>query len=57
VFGAGTDEVKSVSVMEGDSVCLNTDVTEIQKDDYIVWMFGPQETRLAEIHNQMVKYL
>ncbi|KAG1941101.1 natural killer cell receptor 2B4-like [Pimephales promelas] len=42
--------------MEGDSVSLNTDITEIQKDDYIVWMFGPQETRLAEIHNQMVKY-
>ncbi|XP_077081743.1 uncharacterized protein LOC143735451 [Siphateles boraxobius] len=56
VFGAGTDEVKSVSVMEGYSVILNTDVTEIQKDDLILWMFGPQETRIAEIYNQMIKY-
>ncbi|XP_077081732.1 uncharacterized protein LOC143735448 isoform X3 [Siphateles boraxobius] len=56
VFGAGTDEVKSVSVMEGYSVTLNTDVTEILKDDLILWMFGPQETRIAEIYNQMTKY-
>ncbi|XP_052446791.1 SLAM family member 9-like [Carassius gibelio] len=51
VFG-DTDEVKSVSVLEGDSVSLNTDVTEIQTDDQILWMFGPKETRIAEIHRQ-----
>jgi len=56
VFGAGTDEVKSVSVTEGDSVSLNTDITEIQRDDHILWMFGPQETRLAEIYIQPIKY-
>ncbi|XP_039547174.1 uncharacterized protein LOC120492913 isoform X2 [Pimephales promelas] len=56
VFGAGTDEVKSVSVMEGDFVSLNTDITEIQKEDQILWMFGPQETRLAEIYIQPIKY-
>jgi len=56
VFGAGSDEVKSVSVTEGDFVSLNTDVTEIQKNDYIVWMFGPQETRLAEIYIQPIIY-
>ncbi|XP_052447234.1 hepatocyte cell adhesion molecule isoform X4 [Carassius gibelio] len=33
------DEVKSVSVMEGDSVTLNTDLTEIQRDDLIMWTF------------------
>jgi len=54
VFGAGTDEVKSVSVMEGDSVTLNTDVTEIQSKDQILWMFGPQENRIAEIHKQSI---
>ncbi|XP_056098485.1 uncharacterized protein LOC130077302 isoform X2 [Rhinichthys klamathensis goyatoka] len=54
VFGAGTDVVKSVSVMEGESVTLNTDV-QVQKDDQM-WMFGPQETRIAEIYNQMIKY-
>ncbi|XP_026054819.1 SLAM family member 9-like [Carassius auratus] len=53
VFG-DTDEVKSVSVTEGDSVSLHTDVTEIQRDDMILWMFGPQETRIAEIHKQVI---
>ncbi|XP_051977619.1 natural killer cell receptor 2B4-like isoform X2 [Xyrauchen texanus] len=42
--------LKSVSVMEGDSVTLHTDVTEIQRNDQILWMFGPQETRIAEIY-------
>ncbi|XP_048038606.1 uncharacterized protein LOC125263591 [Megalobrama amblycephala] len=42
------DEVKSVSVMEGDSVSLNTDV-QVQKDLQILWRFGPQNTRIAEI--------
>ncbi|XP_056303272.1 uncharacterized protein si:dkey-102c8.2 [Danio aesculapii] len=54
VFGADTDEVKSLSVTEGDSVTLNTDVTEIQKTDQILWMFGPQETRIAEIYRQNI---
>ncbi|XP_051977497.1 uncharacterized protein LOC127639486 [Xyrauchen texanus] len=49
VFGVDTDGLKSVSVMEGDSVTLHTDVTEIQREDQILWMFGPQETRIAEI--------
>nr|XP_055074171.1 natural killer cell receptor 2B4-like isoform X1 [Misgurnus anguillicaudatus] len=49
VFGVDGDEVKSVSVMEGDSVTLHTDITEIQRDDQILWMFGPRETRIAEI--------
>ncbi|XP_048038595.1 SLAM family member 5-like isoform X2 [Megalobrama amblycephala] len=55
VFGVEADEVKSVSVMEGDSVTLNTDVTEVQRDDQIVWMFGPQDARIAEIYNQNIK--
>nr|XP_055074729.1 hepatocyte cell adhesion molecule-like [Misgurnus anguillicaudatus] len=37
VFG---DEVKSVLVMEGDCVTLHTDITELQEDDVIEWMFG-----------------
>ncbi|XP_067253034.1 CD48 antigen-like [Chanodichthys erythropterus] len=53
VFG-DSDEVKSVSVMEGDSVTLNTDVTEIQRNDQILWMFGPRETCIAEIHRQNI---
>ncbi len=52
MFGE-TDGVKSVSVMEGDSVTLHTDV-KVQRDDHILWMFGPQETRIAEIHRQNI---
>ncbi|XDV23397.1 hypothetical protein PO909_027980 [Leuciscus waleckii] len=48
VFGDDADEVKSVSVMEGDSVTLNTDVTEVQKYLLIQWMFG--STRIAEVN-------
>nr|XP_055072972.1 uncharacterized protein LOC129452933 [Misgurnus anguillicaudatus] len=50
----GVDKVKSVSVMEGDSVTLHTDITEIQRDDHIVWMFGPKETRIAEIYKKII---
>uniref|UniRef100_A0A8C2C3E0 Zgc:171686 n=1 Tax=Cyprinus carpio TaxID=7962 RepID=A0A8C2C3E0_CYPCA len=53
VFG-DTDEVKSVSVLEGDSVTLNTDVTEVQRDDQILWLFGPNETRIAEIYKHSI---
>ncbi|XP_016121429.1 natural killer cell receptor 2B4-like, partial [Sinocyclocheilus grahami] len=48
VFDAKTDEVKSVSVLEGESVTLHTDV-KVQRDDQIRWTFGPQNTRIAEI--------
>ncbi|XP_073718446.1 uncharacterized protein, partial [Misgurnus anguillicaudatus] len=54
VFGADGDEVKSVSVMEGDSVTLHTDITQIQRDDHILWMFGPQETRIAENYKKII---
>uniref|UniRef100_A0A8C2GW30 Ig-like domain-containing protein n=1 Tax=Cyprinus carpio TaxID=7962 RepID=A0A8C2GW30_CYPCA len=52
VFG-DSDEVKSVSVLEGDSVTLNTDV-KVQRDDHILWMFGPQESRIAGIYKQNI---
>ncbi|XDV23408.1 hypothetical protein PO909_027988 [Leuciscus waleckii] len=50
VFGVvgKTDEVKSVSVMEGESVTLKTDV-EVQRDDLIVWWFGDEGILLAKI--------
>ncbi|KAK9967286.1 hypothetical protein ABG768_001693 [Culter alburnus] len=53
VFG-DTDAVKSVSVMEGDSVTLNTDVTEVQRNDQILWRFGPRETRIVELYKQII---
>ncbi|XP_058615918.1 SLAM family member 5-like isoform X2 [Onychostoma macrolepis] len=51
-----TDEVKSVSVMEGDSVSLNTDVSEVQRNDLILWMFNVNnsDTLIAEIHRQNI---
>ncbi|XP_058615931.1 hepatic and glial cell adhesion molecule-like [Onychostoma macrolepis] len=36
----GVDEVKSVSVTERDSVTLNTGLTEMQRDDLIMWTCG-----------------
>ncbi len=39
--------MKSVSVMKGESVTLNTDVTEAQKYLFIQWKFG--STRIAEV--------
>uniref|UniRef100_A0A672QNC6 Uncharacterized LOC107566690 n=2 Tax=Sinocyclocheilus grahami TaxID=75366 RepID=A0A672QNC6_SINGR len=47
-----TDEVKTISVMEGDSFTLHTEVNEIQKYLLIQWMFG--STRIAEI-NRLTK--
>ncbi|XP_039538302.1 uncharacterized protein LOC120486369 [Pimephales promelas] len=44
------DEVKLVSVMEGDSVSLNSDLTEIKDNDEIQWMFGDGKTLIAEIN-------
>ncbi|XP_042605663.1 SLAM family member 5-like isoform X2 [Cyprinus carpio] len=52
VFGSDTREVKSVSVTEGDSVTLNNDV-KVQRDDLMLWIFGPQNTRIAEIKEQV----
>ncbi len=40
MFGADEAEVKSVSVMEGDSVTLNPDLTQIQEFNLIEWRFG-----------------
>ncbi len=49
MFGAETDEVKSVSVMEGDPVTLNTNITQIQRINKIVWRFGVKGPIIADI--------
>ncbi|XP_050959680.1 uncharacterized protein LOC127161082 [Labeo rohita] len=51
LFGAfaDSDVVNSVSVMEGDSVTLESGVTEIQTRDVITWTFGHPETLIAQI--------
>ncbi len=38
-----------VSVTEGDSVTLNTDLTEIHKDDNLLWKSGGKKDIIAEI--------
>ncbi|KAI2646954.1 SLAM family member 9 [Labeo rohita] len=48
-----------ISVMEGDSITLNSDLTEIVNDDRIVWMFGIETTLIAGIFkpvNNMTVY-
>uniref|UniRef100_A0A8C2BZQ9 Ig-like domain-containing protein n=1 Tax=Cyprinus carpio TaxID=7962 RepID=A0A8C2BZQ9_CYPCA len=40
---------ESVSVMEGDSVTLNTDLTEIHTHEDILWYFGPKMDLVAKI--------
>jgi len=53
VFGA--DELKSVSVMEGDSVTLQINVTEIQTGDEITWTFGINRSLLAGTDGVTIK--
>ncbi|XP_051763353.1 uncharacterized protein LOC127519801 isoform X2 [Ctenopharyngodon idella] len=57
VSGVYADKTtETISVLEGDSVTLNTDVTEIQRDDQILWTFRlhNSETRIAEIYKQII---
>uniref|UniRef100_A0A8C1PFF8 Immunoglobulin domain-containing protein n=1 Tax=Cyprinus carpio TaxID=7962 RepID=A0A8C1PFF8_CYPCA len=39
----------SVSVMEGDSVTLHTDLTEIHAEDDILWRFGAEKSLIAKM--------
>ncbi len=48
VFGANEDEMKSVSVMEGDSVTLNPELTQIQDIIKKVWRFSDKDPNIAE---------
>uniref|UniRef100_A0A672LXB8 Ig-like domain-containing protein n=1 Tax=Sinocyclocheilus grahami TaxID=75366 RepID=A0A672LXB8_SINGR len=49
VFGAETNEIQSVSVMEGDSVTLKTNVTELHGDEDITWKFGAEKSLIVKI--------
>ncbi|XP_039538611.1 SLAM family member 5-like isoform X3 [Pimephales promelas] len=48
VFAAETNKIQSVSVMEGDSVTLHTDLTEIYKEN-ILWKYRAEKYIIAEI--------
>ncbi|XP_058601296.1 uncharacterized protein LOC131520821 isoform X2 [Onychostoma macrolepis] len=47
VCDAETDE--TMLVMEGDSVILRTNLSEILNDDTILWAFGPKESVISQI--------
>ncbi|XP_043078591.1 uncharacterized protein LOC122327353 isoform X2 [Puntigrus tetrazona] len=49
VSGAETDKTEPVSVMEGDSITLQTNLTEILNGDTIVWMFGSNDALISQI--------
>ncbi len=40
---------ESVSVTEGDSVTLNIGVTEIRKDDDVLWKYGAENSLIAKM--------
>uniref|UniRef100_A0A8C1NXF7 Immunoglobulin domain-containing protein n=1 Tax=Cyprinus carpio TaxID=7962 RepID=A0A8C1NXF7_CYPCA len=42
-------EKKTLSVKEGNSVTLETGAVEIQRDNEVLWIFGPQNTVIAQI--------
>ncbi|XP_052447266.1 uncharacterized protein LOC127988504 [Carassius gibelio] len=48
----GDDALTPVSVIEGDSVTLNTDSTDIQINDVIEWRFGPEGILIAKTSKQ-----
>ncbi|KAL1246585.1 hypothetical protein QQF64_034548 [Cirrhinus molitorella] len=54
VFYAETDEVKSV--MEGDSVTLNLDLTKIQRLDLLLWRFGDKGSTIAQTDGKEISY-
>ncbi|XP_059426045.1 uncharacterized protein LOC132160299 isoform X2 [Carassius carassius] len=53
VFCVETDEIKSVSVMEGESVTLNTDVNVTQRHK-ILWKFGDRGLLIALLDDNEV---
>ncbi|XP_073685389.1 uncharacterized protein [Garra rufa] len=54
VFAADGDEVKTVSVSEGDSVTLNSDLNQTQKVYLIEWRFG--DPIIAKIDRKEISY-
>jgi len=40
--------------MEGDSVSLHISVSAIERDEQILWRFGPENSRIAEIYKQKI---
>ncbi len=54
MFGADEDEVKAVSVIEGDSVTLHPDQTQIKTFYLIEWRFG--DSAIAQTDGKDISY-
>ncbi len=54
MFGADEDEVKSVSVVEGDSVTLHTDLTQIKRFYLLEWRF--RDPVIAQTDGKTISY-
>uniref|UniRef100_A0A8C1VP44 Immunoglobulin domain-containing protein n=1 Tax=Cyprinus carpio TaxID=7962 RepID=A0A8C1VP44_CYPCA len=57
VFGAENNEIQSMSVMEGDSVLLNNDFTEICENDHFLWNIRNETTSLVAKINKQKQFL
>ncbi|KAK9967254.1 hypothetical protein ABG768_001661 [Culter alburnus] len=42
----------SVSVMEGDSLTLHTDLTEIREDEDLLWKYGAENSLIVQINRE-----
>ncbi|XP_058615516.1 uncharacterized protein LOC131529701 isoform X2 [Onychostoma macrolepis] len=51
-YNKGAFAVDIKSVMEGESVLLHSDVTEIHEDDDILWKFGKEDSLIAKINRE-----
>ncbi|XP_067253091.1 SLAM family member 5-like [Chanodichthys erythropterus] len=47
----------SVSVMEGDSVTLYTDLTEIHEEDNILWKYGAENSLIAKMKEKKQTFI
>ncbi|KAG1928032.1 hypothetical protein F2P79_023860 [Pimephales promelas] len=54
MFCVETDEIESVSVIEGDSLNLQTGVNKIQEDDLIMWLCGDFCIAKLNISSQVI---
>ncbi|KAK9967156.1 hypothetical protein ABG768_001568 [Culter alburnus] len=52
----GSDPIWQVSVNKGNSVTLDSDLTEMKDDDEIQWRFGYKDTLIAEINKQVDRF-
>ncbi|XP_016396130.1 uncharacterized protein LOC107729908 [Sinocyclocheilus rhinocerous] len=46
------NEIQPVSVLEGDSVTLNSDFTTIHDGDDILWIFGSEDSLIAKFNKE-----